>query len=63
MTEIHRGLIIKSIPYTRKKYNSYLRTQFNCLQDRLNDSIQASKQKYYCRMTNKLPNAEKSSKT
>ena len=42
--------------------NSCLRRQLNCLQDRLNDSIEASKQKYYCRMTNKLTNAEKSSK-
>ena len=63
MTEIQRGLLIKSSPLYTKKNNSYLRTQLNCLQDRLNDSIQASKQKYYCRMTNKLPNAEKSSKT
>ena len=42
--------------------NSCLRRQLNCLQDRLNDWIEASKQKYYCRMTNKLTNAEKSSK-
>ena len=42
--------------------NSSLRRQLNCLQDRLNDSIEASKQNYYCRMTNKLTNAEKSSK-
>ena len=37
--------------------------QLNCLKDRLNDSSEASKQKDYCRMTNKLSNAEKSSKT
>ena len=42
--------------------NSCLRRQLNCLQDRLNESIESSKQKYYCRMTNKLTNAEKSSK-
>ena len=35
----------------------------NILQDRLNTSIEASKQKCYCRMTNKLTNAQKSSKT
>ena len=42
--------------------NSCLRRQLNCLQDRLNDSIEASKQKYYCRMANKLTNAENGSK-
>ena len=42
--------------------NSCLRRQLNCPQDRLNDLIEASKQKYYCRMTNKLTNAKKSSK-
>ena len=42
--------------------NSCLRRQLNCLQDRLNDSIEPSKQKYYCRMTNELTNAKKSSK-
>ena len=36
--------------------------QLNCLQDRLNGSIEASKQKHYYRMTSKLTNAEKSSK-
>ena len=41
---------------------SCLRRQLNCLQDRLNDSLEASKQKYYCRMTNELTNVEKSSK-
>ena len=43
--------------------NIFLRRQLNCLQDRLNDSIEASKEKYYCRMTNKLTNAEKHSKS
>ena len=43
--------------------NNGLRMQLNCLKDRLNDSIEASKQKDYCRMTNKLSNTEKSSKT
>ena len=28
--------------------NSGLRRQLNCLQDGLNDSIEVSKQKYYC---------------
>ena len=42
--------------------NSCLRRQLNCLQDRLNDWIEASKQKYYCRMANKLTNAENGSK-
>ena len=72
MTEIHHGLIIKlSLLYTKKltfkrlrsdRRNSCLSRQLNYFQDRLNDSIEASKQKYYCRMTNKLTNAEKSSK-
>ena len=55
----------KNITFKRlrsDRRNSCLRRQLNCLQDRLNDSIEASKQKYYCRMTNKLTNAEKSSK-
>ena len=55
----------KNIKITRlrsDRRNSYLRRQLNCLQDRLNGSIEASKQKYYCRMTNKLTNAEKRSK-
>ena len=43
--------------------NNWLRMQLNCLKDRLNDSIEASKQKDYFRMTNKLSNTEKSSKT
>ena len=42
--------------------NNCLRMQLNCLKDCLNDSSEASKQKAYCRMTNKLSNAEKSSK-
>ena len=42
--------------------NNCLRVQLNCLKDRLNDSIEASKQKDYCRMTNKFSNAEKCSK-
>ena len=37
--------------------NSCLTRQILCLQERLNDSIEASKQKYYCKMTNKLTNA------
>ena len=70
MAEIHRRLIIKLSPFfihekdiTFKRFrsdrpNSSLRRQLNGLQDRLNDSIEASKQKYYCSMTNKLTNAE-----
>ena len=55
----------KNITFKRfrsDRRNSCLRRQFNCLKDCLNDSIEASKQKYYCRMSNKLTNAEKSSK-
>ena len=42
---------------TFKRFGSDRRTfakrrQLNFLQDRLIDSIKASKQKYYCRMTN-----------
>ena len=43
-------------------HNICLIRQLNFLQDSLIDSIEASKQKYYCRMTNKLTNAEKSPK-
>ena len=39
-----------------------LRRQLNFFQERLIDSIEDPKQKYYCKMTNKLINAEKSSK-
>ena len=57
MTEIHHGLILKLSPlYTKKnitfkrlrsdRRNSCLRRQLNCLQDRFNDLIEASKQKY-----------------
>ena len=52
----------KNITFKRfrsDRRNSCLRRQLNCLQDRLNDSIEASKQKYYCRMINKLTNAKK----
>ena len=52
----------KNITFKRfrsDRQNSYLRRQLNCLQDCLNDSIEASKQKYYSRMTNKLTNAKK----
>ena len=72
MTEIHRGLIIILTPLYMKKLtfklfrsdrgNSYLRRQLICLQDCLNDSIEASKQKYYSRMNNELNKIEKSSK-
>ena len=72
MTEIHCGLIIKLSPLYPKdmafkrfrsdKHNICLRRQLNCLQDILKDSIETSKQKYFCGMTNKLTNAEKSSK-
>ena len=40
-------------------HNICLIRQLNFLQDSLIDSIEASKQKYYCRMTNMLTNAEK----
>ena len=55
----------KNITFKRlrsDRRSNFLRMQLNCLKDRLNDSIEASKQKDYCRMTNKLSNAEKSSK-
>ena len=42
-------------------HNICLIRQLNFLQDSLIDSIEASKQKYYCRMTNKLTNAKESS--
>ena len=73
MTELHRGLLIKLRHLYPKKNITFkrfrsdrrsicLRSQLNCLQDPLNNSIEASKQKYYYIMTNKLTNAEKSSK-
>ena len=64
-TKIKSLIHEKNITFKRlrsDRRNSCLRRQLNCLQDRLNDSTEASKQKYYCRMTNKLTNAEKSSK-
>ena len=66
-----RGLLIKLSPIYAKKNIIHLNGlevidvtvaeegKLNCLQDRLNDSIEASKQKYYCRMINKLTNAKK----
>ena len=57
MTEIHCGLIMKlSLLYAKKTFKRFrsdrrnicLGRQLNCLQDRLNDSIEVSKQKYYC---------------
>ena len=45
--------------FRRDRRNICLRKQSNCLQDRLNDSTEASKQKYYCKMNNKLTNVEK----
>ena len=62
MIEIHYGLIKKSNPlYTKKiiafkkcccdKNNSFIKRQLNILQDRLFTLIEASKLKYYCRMT------------
>ena len=62
---------IKSLIYEKntafKKFrcnrnNSFIKRQLNILQDRIITSIEASKQKYYCRMTNKLINTQKSSK-
>ena len=56
---------VKNITFKRfrsDRRNICLRRQLNFLRDRLNDLIEASKQKYYCRMTNKLTNVEKSSK-
>ena len=60
---------IKSLIYEKntafKKFrcnrnNSFIKRQLNILQDRIITAIQASKQKYYCRMTNKLINTQKS---
>ena len=61
MTEIHLGLIIKSSSLYAKKKTVFKRFRIDRSNICLN-SIAASKQKYYCRMTNKLINAEKSSK-
>ena len=55
-----KNIIFKRLRSDRR--NNCLKMQLNCLKDRLNDSIEALKQKGYCRMTNKLSNAEKSSK-
>ena len=73
MTEIRRGLTKKlkslihetNITFKRlgsDRRNSCLRKQLNRLQDSLNNSIEASKQKCYSRMTSKLTNSEKGSK-
>ena len=74
MIEIHHGLIKKSNPlYTKKntafkkfrcdRNNSFIKRQLNIFQDRIITAIQASKQKYYCRMTNKLINTQKKFKS
>ena len=42
--------------------NSFIKRQLNILQDRIITLIEASKQQYYCKMTNKLVNAQKISK-
>ena len=73
MIEIHHDLIkkIKSLIYEKntafKKFrcdrnNSFIKRQLNILQDRIITSTEASKQKYYCRITNKLINTQKGSK-
>ena len=73
MIEIHHGLIKKSNPLSTKKNtafkkfrcdrnNSFIKRELNILQDRIITAIEASKQKYYCRMTNNLINTQKSSK-
>ena len=73
MIEIHHDLIkkIKSLIYEKntafKKFrcdrnNSFIKRQLNILQDRIITSTEASKQKYYCRMTNKLITTQKGSK-
>ena len=70
---IHRGLIKRSNPLYKKKIQHLksftaieiivlIKRQLNILQDRIITSIEASKQKYYCRKTNKLINTQKSSK-
>ena len=50
-----KNIIFKRFGSDRR--NVFLRRQLKCFQGRLNGSIKASKQKYYCRMTNKLSNA------
>ena len=65
------GLITKSNPLFPKnaafkkfcfdRNNSFIR-QVNVLQDHLVTSIEASKRKYYCTMTNELINTQKSPK-
>ena len=73
MIKIHHGLITKSNPLYMKKnaafkkfrcdrYNTFIKRQLNIIQHRLMTSSETSKQKYYCRMTNKLINTQKSSK-
>ena len=49
--------------FRSNRLNICLRWQLNCLQNCLNDSNEASKQKYYCRMINKLTNAKKKFKS
>ena len=72
MIEICRDLITKWNPLFKKsaawnfrwgRNNIFIKRQLNVLQDRLITSIEDFKQKYYCGMTNKLINTQKSSKT
>ena len=68
MTQIHGGLAIKLSPLYAKntafkrfgsdRNNICLRKQLNFPEDRLIDSTEVSKQKYYCRMIKKLINTE-----
>ena len=63
--EIKSVIHEKNITFKRfgsDRRNSCFRRQLNCLHDSINDLIEASKQKYYCRTTNKLTNTEKCSK-
>ena len=67
MIEIHLGFIKISKPLIYEKNtafkklycdrnNNFIKRQRNILQDRMNTSVVVSKQKYCCRMTNKLIN-------
>ena len=63
--EIKSFIYKKNIAFKKfccDRNNGLIKRQLNILQNHTITSIEASKQKYYCRMINKLTNTKKSSK-
>ena len=69
MVKIHHGLIKKLKSLIFEKITAFKmfrrdrnKIQLNIIQDLMITTTETFKQKYYCRMTNKLINTQKSSK-